>query len=120
VHQNFYGSVEIRNQAIATDNAIQRIGQMGDMGASLKEIAELFQQREGLTKREVKEGLAEIEGLASEIQKPPDRRDWRSMLEGGEKVVAIAGKATDLTHKLAPHMHSIVGLVEKAKHMLGR
>jgi len=33
VQQNFYGSVEIRNQAIATDNAIQRIGQMGDMGA---------------------------------------------------------------------------------------
>jgi hypothetical protein len=118
VQQNFYGSVEIKNQAIATDNAIQRIGQMGDMGASLKEIAELFQQSEDLTKREIKEGLRQIEVLASEIQKPPDRRNWESMLESGEKVLAIAGKAADLAHNLAPHIHWVAGLVEKAKRLL--
>src|SRR6266849_68901 len=51
-HQTFHGPVTIQNQAIATDNAIQKIGNMGDtIGASLKEIAEVFKQSEELSKR---------------------------------------------------------------------
>jgi len=116
--QTFHGPVTIQNQAIATDNAIQRIGQMGDMGVSLQEIARLFQESMDLTRRQVQEGLAGIEGLASEVDKPEDRRNWKSVLESGEKVLGIAGKATDLVSKLAPYTPHILTLVEQAKHWL--
>ncbi len=119
VHQNFYGSVEITNQAIATDNAIQRIGQMGDTGASLKEIAELFQQSEDLTKRQVKEGLAGIEALAVEVQKPEAKRNWKSVLDYGQTVLTIAGKAGDVAPKLAPYLPAIGDFVHNARHALG-
>ena len=120
MQQNFYGNVTFQNQAIATDSAIQKIGHMGDTtGASLKKIADVFKQSEELTRREAKEGLAGIEALAVEVQKPVEKRNWKSVLECGRAVLAIADKATDLAHKLAPYLPSIVGLVEKAKHMLG-
>src|ERR1700733_2686620 len=42
VQQTILGPVIIQNQSIATDNAIQNIGQMGPTGSSLKEIAAVF------------------------------------------------------------------------------
>jgi hypothetical protein len=121
VHQTYNAPVTIHAQAIATDNAVQRIGQVGnrgDMGTTLKEIAELFQQSMDLTRRQVQEGLSGIEGLALEVQKDPPRRNWKSMIESGEKVLGIAEKATDLAQKLAPYTPAIVALVETARHAL--
>lgn len=84
VHQTFHGPVTIQSQAIATDNAIQKIGQVGNtIGSSLKEIADLFQQSQDLTKRQVKDGLAGIEALAFEVQKPEEKRNWKSVLDCG-------------------------------------
>jgi|GEM_PF-2294383 len=120
VSQTFHGPVNIQNQAIATDNAIQRIGHMGDStGASLKEIADLLRQSEDLTPRQVREGLAQIESLAVEIQKPEPARNWKSVLDCGQAVLAIADKATDLAQKLAPYTPAIVALVENARHTIG-
>jgi hypothetical protein len=119
MQQNFYGSVTFQNQAVATDNAIQKIGHMGDTtGASLREIADVFKQSEDLTRREAKEGLARIETLAVEVQKPAQKRNWKLVLECGQAVLAIADKATDLAHKLAPYTPHIVTLVEQARHFL--
>jgi hypothetical protein len=120
VQQNFYGNVTIESQAIATDNAIQMIGHMRDtIGSSLKEIADLLQQSEELTPRQVREGLGGIETLAVEVQKPEAKRNWKSVLEYGQAVLGIADKATDLAHKLALHTPTIVALVQGAKHALG-
>jgi hypothetical protein len=117
VHQTFNAPVSM-NQAIATDNAIQKIGQVGDAtGASLREIADLLKQSQDLTPRQVNQGLADIEGLASEIPKP--RRDWQRVIDCGQGVLSIADKATDLAHKLAPHKETIVALVQTARHALG-
>jgi hypothetical protein len=118
VSQTFHGPVTIQSQAIATDNAIQNIGQMGDIGASLKEVARLFQESMELTGRQIQEGLAGIEGLASEVKKPEDRRNSKSILDYGEKVLGIAGKATDLASKLAAYTPHIATLVEHARHLL--
>ena len=119
MQQNFYGNVTFQNQAIATDNAIQKIGHMGDTtGASLKELADLFKQSEELTRREAREGLAGIEALAIEVQKREEKRNWKSVLECGRAVLAIADKATDLAPKLAPYTPHLVTLVEQAKHFL--
>ncbi len=117
VHQTFHGPVTIQRQAIATDNAIQKIGHMGDtIGASLREIAEVFRQSEELTPRQAKEGLAGIEALAIEVQKPEAKRNWKSVLDCGQTILTIADKATDLTHKLAPYLPVVVTLVQSAKH----
>lgn len=119
VVQNFHGPTTIQNLAIAADNAIQKIEHMGDAtGASLKEITDLLQQSEDLTPREVKLGLADIEALAVEVQKPDEQRNWKSVLDSGQKVLDIAGKATDLAKKLAPYTPAIIALIEKAKHLL--
>jgi hypothetical protein len=112
---NFNAPITVQNLAIAADDAIQKIGHMGDAtGASLKEIAALLQQSEELSRRQVKEGLAGIEGLAEEIQKPEPKRNWKAVLAYGQAVLEIAGKATDLAQKLAPYTPTVAGLVEKA------
>ena len=119
VSQTFHGPVTFHNQAIAADSAIQKIGRMGStMGSSLKEIADLLQQSQDLTPRQVKEGLTGIEALAVEVQKPEVKRNWKSVLDYGQSVLAIADKATDLAHKLAPYTPAIATLVEKARHLL--
>ena len=69
VQQNFHAPVVIHSQAIATDSAIQNIGQMGTIGPSLKEIATLFNESMDLTGRERLDGLKAIEVIASETQK---------------------------------------------------
>jgi hypothetical protein len=112
--QIFKGPVTIQNQAVATDNAIQDIGQMGTTGSDLKEIADLLKQSMELTGREQSEGLHAIEVIASEIKKPESTRDWKSILDWGEKLAGIASKATDLTVKLAPYMPAVVRFVEEA------
>ena len=117
VTQNFHGPVTFHAQAIATDNAIQKIGRMGDAtGASLKEIADLLQQSEDLSPRQVKEGLAAIEALAVEVEKPEEKWNWKSVLECGQRALEVAGRAVDLGAKLAPYTPTIVALVEKARH----
>jgi hypothetical protein len=118
VTQTFLGSVAIHNQVIATDNAIQNIDQMGDAGVSLKEIARLFRESMELKGRELQEGLAGIEVVASEVKKPEKDRNWKSILDGGGKVLDVAGKATDLASKLAPYTPHILALVDAAKHLL--
>jgi hypothetical protein len=88
------------------------------IAASLEEIAGLFEQSEDLTKREVKEGLSGIEVLTSEIQKPESQRNWKSVLSYSQTVLAIADKAIDVAHKLAPYTPHVVTLVEQARHFL--
>jgi hypothetical protein len=120
VTQTFNAPVTIHSQAIATDKAIQNIGQMGDrtVGSSLNEIAQLLQQSEELSPRQVKEGLAHIEAVAIEEQKPEPKRNWGVLLERGGAILGLIDKATDLGHKLSEHTPSIVALVEQAKHFI--
>ena len=112
--QIFKGPVTIQNQAVATDNAIQNIGQMGTTGSDLKQIADLLKQSMELNGREQSEGLHAIEVIASEIKKPESTRDWKSIFDWGEKLTGIASKATDLAVKLAPYMPAVVRFVEEA------
>ncbi|MGA9798587.1 MAG: hypothetical protein WBQ68_06240 [Terriglobales bacterium] len=117
--QTFNAPVSIHNQAIATGKAIQQIEHMGDnTGSSLKEIADLLQQSEELSPREVKEGLAHIEAVAVEVQKPEAKRDWKTILQRGEAIVSLTNKATDLAVKLAQYMPAIFTLMEQAKHSI--
>ncbi|HEV2401603.1 MAG TPA: hypothetical protein VGS27_31995 [Candidatus Sulfotelmatobacter sp.] len=120
VSQTLHGPVTIQHQAIATDKAIQNIGSMGDqtVGTSLKEIAGLLRQSEDLTPRQLKEGLADIEAIAVEEQKPEPKRNWEVLLERGSAILGLIDKATDLGHKLAMHTAAIVDLVEQAKHYI--
>jgi len=92
VQQTFLGPVVIQSQAIATDSAIQNIGQMGNVGANLREIANLLGQSMDLTGREKLDGLKAIEVIDSETQKQESRRNWRSIMNWGEKPVSIAEK----------------------------
>jgi hypothetical protein len=118
VTQTFHAPVTM-NQAIATDNAIQKIGHMGDeTGSTLKEIAALLRQSEDLTPRQVKAGLSDIQTLAEEMQKPEAKRNWKAVFERGQSVLDITSKAIDLGHKLATYTPAIAALVANAKHLL--
>ena len=118
VSQTFHAPVTM-NQAIATDSAVQRIGRVGDTtGSSLKEVSDLLQQSQDLTPRQVMRAVADIEALAVEVEKPEEKRNWKAVLDCGQKVLEIAGKAVDLGAKLAPYTPTIVALVERAKHAL--
>ena len=114
VQQNFHGPVVIHNQAIATDNAIQNIGQIGNAGATLKEISTLLDQSMELTGRERLEGLRAIEVIASETRKPEPKRNWKTIVEWGEKLLTVADKATDMTIKLAPYLPALSTLIREA------
>ena len=119
VTQTFNAPVSIQNLAIAADNAVQKIGHMGDeTGASLKEIGELLQQSEELSRREVKEGLTHIEAVAVEVAKPEGKRNWKAVLERGKAILDLTDKATDLAKKLAPYTPAIMTLVDHAKHYI--
>jgi hypothetical protein len=115
IQQNFLAPVTIHNQALATDRAVQNIGQQGDTGTSLKEISALLQINMELKGREVQEGLKAVEDIASEIPKPVEKRNWKSILDSGEKLIGIASKATDLTLKLAPYLQNIEQFVSQAR-----
>jgi hypothetical protein len=120
VTQTFNAPVSIHNLAVAADNAVQRIGHMGDdkTGASLKEIAELLQQSEELSRREVKEGLTHIQAMAVEVAKPEANRNWKAVLTSGQAILDITNKATDLAKKIAPYTPAILSLVDQAKHWI--
>lgn len=118
VQQIFNAPVTIGSQAIATDSAIQSIQHVGDAGAGLKEIANLLTQTLDLTGRQKLEGLKAIEDVATEIQKPEQGRNWKFVLDSGEKLLDIAAKATDVGSKLAPYLAPITALIDQAaKHL---
>lgn len=119
VQQTFHGPVTIENQIIATDKAIQNIGHIGNTGTSLKEIAGLINQSLELTGKQRLEALEGIEIIASETGKPEEHRNWKSIAEWAEKILAITGKATDVANKLAPHLPFLTALVHAAKARFG-
>ncbi|MFZ1006101.1 MAG: hypothetical protein WAN65_04660, partial [Candidatus Sulfotelmatobacter sp.] len=107
------------NQAIATDSAVQRIGHLGDKtGTALKEISDLLQQSQDLTPRQVRQGVTDIEALAVEVEKPEHNRNWRSLLDCGQRVLELISRAADLGGKLAPYTPAVIELVDKARHAL--
>lgn len=120
VQQNFHGDVTIHSQAIATDRALQQIGQQGDIGPSLQEISKLLAESMELTRRDQVESLQAIQSLASEIQKPETHRDWNAVLTCAEKVASIANKAVDFAQKLAPYLPKIHQLAYQAQQKLQR
>jgi hypothetical protein len=118
VSQTFHAPVTM-NQAIAADGAVQRIGHVGNKtGSDLKEILYLLQQSQDLTPRQLTEGTADIEALAVEVEKPEEKRNWKAVLEYGQKVLDVAAKAVDLGAKLAPYTPAILTLTDQAKHFL--
>jgi hypothetical protein len=119
VQQIFHGPVTIEKQVIATDNAIQNIGQIGDTGASLKEIADLLNQSLDLTGRQRLEALKGIEIIASETGKPEQHRNWKTIKDWADTVFDLAGKAGDVATKLAPHLPFLTALIHTASTKLG-
>jgi hypothetical protein len=88
------------------------------MGPSLKEIAALLNESLDLTGRERLDGLKAIEVIASETQKQETNRDWKSILDSGEKLLSIANKATDRATKFAPLLPAITALIHGATNWL--
>jgi hypothetical protein len=88
-----------------------------ETGTSLKEIADLLQQSEELSGREVKEGLAHIRAVAIQLKNPEAKRDWRGVLASGKAILDL-GKKTDLAEKIAPFTPAIRKLIEKANHYI--
>jgi hypothetical protein len=111
--QVFHGPV---NQAVAMDRATQNVRHIGPSGNTLAELSDLLQQSDHLTRRELADALHAAKQLDVEVQKPEASRDWKSFAEWGNTLLGIAGKATDLTAKLAPHLPWITRLIEQAKH----
>jgi hypothetical protein len=115
ISQNFLGPTQV-NQALAADSAVQRIGRIGNQaGIDLNELSNLLQQSQDLSPNQVMQGVADIEGLAEEVEKPEEKRNWKAVLEYGLRVLDLAGKAVDLGGKLAPYLPAVVALVESAK-----
>ena len=111
VSQNFHGPVSL-NQAIATGNAVQRIGQVGNKaGADLKEIADLLQQSQDLSPNQVRQGIGSSKFLSGQVELPEEKRNWKSVLERRQRVLELAGKAVDLgtTARAAPADHRRAG-----------
>ncbi|HEV2401604.1 MAG TPA: hypothetical protein VGS27_32000 [Candidatus Sulfotelmatobacter sp.] len=118
VHQTFHAPVTM-NQAIATDNAMQRVDHLGDeVGPSLGEIGELLKESDSISARQLSEVLKGIEVLTAETRKPAKKRDWKSIFTYGQLVLDVAGKAADVAHKLAPYTPAIVALLESGKQFL--
>jgi hypothetical protein len=111
--QVFHGPV---NQAVAMDRATQHVGHVGPSGNTLAEICDLLQQSYELNRREMEEGVRATTEIDAEVEKPEASRDWKSIAEWGNTLLGIAGKATDMAEKLAPHLGWITGLIEQAKH----
>lgn len=119
VSQHFSANTMHVTQAVATDSAVQRIGRIGNKtGTDLKEISNLLQQSQDLSPNQVRQGVADVEGLAVEVEKPEEKRNWKAVLENGQRVLELAGKAVDLGAKLAQYTPAVAELVDKAKHLL--
>jgi hypothetical protein len=118
ISQNFHGPTQV-NQAIAADSAAQKVGNIGSKtGADLKEIADLLQQSQELSPNQVRQGITDVEVLSGQVELPEDKRNWRAVLERGERVLELTGRAVDLGAKLAAHLPAVIALIEKAKHFL--
>jgi hypothetical protein len=118
VSQTFNASVSM-NQAIATDHATQYAGQIGNtVGSSLKAIAALLSESDHLTRHEVRQGVADTEALEVEAEKPEAKRNWKAVLDSGQRILELAGKAVDLGTKIGPYLPAVVSLVERATHGL--
>jgi len=113
ITQHIHGNV---NQAIATGRATQNVGQVGPSGNSLDEIVNLLQQSYELTRRQMEDAIGAAQQLDAETKKPEGGRNWKSIAEWGNTLLGIAGKATDLTEKLVPHLPWITALIEQATH----
>lgn len=111
--QNFHGTVNM-NQAVAMDSAVQRISRGDTSGVDLKAISDLLQQSQDLSPNQVRQGVVDIEALAVEAEKPEQKRNWKAVLDVGQRVLDLAVKAVDLGTKLAPHLPAIVAMVETA------
>jgi hypothetical protein len=111
--QHIHGNV---NQAIAMGRATQNVGQVGPSGNNLDEIVNLLQQSYELTRRQMEDAIGAANQLDAETKKPEGGRNWKSIAEWGNTLLGIAGKATDLTEKLAPHLPWITALIEQATH----
>jgi len=109
--QVFTGPV---NQAIAMDRANQSVGHVGPSGNTIAEILDLIQQSYELTRREMEDAIRAAKQIDTEVTKPETSRNWKSIAEWGNTLLGIAGKATDLTEKLAPHLPWIASLIEQA------
>jgi hypothetical protein len=116
---HFNAPLNVQNLAIAADSAAQRISHLGDKtGGDLKEISDLLQKSQDLSPNQVRQGVADVEALAVEVEKPEDKRNWKAVLDCGLRVLEFASKAVDLGAKLGPHLPSVVAVVDKAKHYL--
>lgn len=111
ITQHIHGNV---NQAIATGRATQNIGQIGQSGNSLDEIVKLLQESYELNRRQMDESFGAAQQLDAEVKKPEGSKNWKSIAEWGNTLLSIAGKATDLTEKLAPHLPWLTQLIEQA------
>ena len=101
------------NQALAADNATQKVEHIGDeVGPSLEEVAALLKQSDSISARQLNEALQGIEVLIAETRKPEGKRDWKSILTYGQLVTETAGKAVDLGTKLGPHLPAVVALMD--------
>ena len=113
ITQHIHGNV---SQAIATGRATQNVGQVGPSGNNLDEIVNLLSQSYELTRRQIEDAIGVANQLDAETKKPEGRRNWKSIAEWGNTLLGIAGKATDLTEKLVPHLPWITALIEQATH----
>jgi len=52
--------------------------------------------------------------MASETAKPEAKRNWNSLCDWGEKLLGIAGKASDMATRLAPYLPKIEALLSPA------
>jgi hypothetical protein len=111
ITQHIHGNV---NQAIATGHATQNVGQIGQSGNSLDEIVKLLQESYELNRRQMDEAFGAAQQLGAEVKKPEGSKNWKSIVELGNTLLGIAGKATDLTEKLAPHLPWLTHMIEQA------
>ena len=64
-------------------------------------------ERQDITPRQVRQGVADIEALAVEVERPEEKRNWKTVLDCGQRLLDLAGKATDLGAKLGPHVPTV-------------
>lgn len=74
----------------------------------------LLQESYELNRRQMDEAFGAAQQLDAEVKKPEGSKNWKSIAEWRNTLLGIAGKATDLTEKLAPHLPWLTHLIEQA------
>jgi hypothetical protein len=116
---HFHGGVSIQNLAVAADDAVQNVNQYASKeGEALKQVGDILRESGELKQREVAQALDVIAKLATEMHKPKDRWNWRSVFEWTDTLLKIAPRATDVAARLAHHIPVLVALYETAEKML--